>query len=313
MVDAARARAAVATTFVVSGVFLATWLGRVPDIRDAFGFSLKTMGVVLFAFAVGAVVGLPLSARVIRRLGPGGTVRASMSVATGGLVLLALAPNPVTLVAGLVIFGFGSGVCDVAMNVAGAQVEQVLGRSLLPRLHALFSLGSVAGAALAAGASALDVRPRAHLAAVAILGGLAVYHRASRFLPGEPQRAATGRRSGVWGESRTWLLGLLVLSFSFAEGTGNDWIGLAIVDGYAVSNALGTIGFGLFVSAMTAGRLLGPRLLDRYGRVAVLRGCAAWAALGVTLVAFGDSLALGLIGAVCWGLGASLGFPVGMS
>ena len=67
------------------------------------------------------------------------------------------------------------------------------------------------------------------------------------------------------------------------------------------------------VTAMTAGRLAGTRLLDRFGRVGVLRATVATALVGVLLVVFGGDPVLAGVGAVVWGLGASLGFPVGMS
>jgi MFS family permease len=64
---------------------------------------------------------------------------------------------------------------------------------------------------------------------------------------------------------------------------------------------------------MTAARWFGPPLLDRYGRVPVLRGCAALAAAGLLLYVFAPNVPLALIGALLWGAGTSLGFPTGMS
>jgi hypothetical protein len=45
-----------------------------------------------------------------------------------------------------VLIGLGVGIWDVAMNVEGADVERRLDRSLMLRLHAAFSLGTMAGA-----------------------------------------------------------------------------------------------------------------------------------------------------------------------
>jgi MFS family permease len=69
----------------------------------------------------------------------------------------------------------------------------------------------------------------------------------------------------------------------------------------------------LFVAAMTLGRVSGTVVLDRYGRVPVLWATMALAAGGVLIVVFGQSLGVAAVGIVMWGLGASLGFPVGMS
>jgi MFS family permease len=64
---------------------------------------------------------------------------------------------------------------------------------------------------------------------------------------------------------------------------------------------------------MTAGRWFGPPLLDRYGRVPVVRVLAGVSLVGLLLFVFGPSTPVAFAGAVLWGLGASLGFPVGMS
>jgi len=64
---------------------------------------------------------------------------------------------------------------------------------------------------------------------------------------------------------------------------------------------------------MTAGRWTGPGLLDRYGRVVVVRVLALVAVIGLILFVFSPTIALAFPGALLWGAGTSLGFPVGMS
>jgi MFS family permease len=64
---------------------------------------------------------------------------------------------------------------------------------------------------------------------------------------------------------------------------------------------------------MTTGRVAGTVLLDLFGRLPVLWGSMAVAAVGVLLVVLGQVAPLVVIGIVLWGVGASLGFPVGMS
>jgi len=100
---------------------------------------------------------------------------------------------------------------------------------------------------------------------------------------------------------------------AFVEGSANDWLAVGLGDGYGTSHDVGVAGFAVFVAAMTVGRLLGPVLLDRFGRVAALRGCAGLAVAGVLLFVLAPSVPLAVVGAAAWGVGASLGFPLGMS
>jgi predicted MFS family arabinose efflux permease len=64
---------------------------------------------------------------------------------------------------------------------------------------------------------------------------------------------------------------------------------------------------------MTLGRWFGPALLDHYGRAPVVRALAVTSLVGLLLFVFGSNAPVAFAGALLWGLGASLGFPVGMS
>jgi fucose permease len=195
----------------------------------------------------------------------------------------------------------------------------------MPIFHAFFSFGTILGAALGALAEHAGVSVAAHLIVVAalVVGATLVAVRSLRsehlvtagekeVAPDDHSKTWRGRLS-IWRDPRTILIGLIILGMAFAEGSANDWLALAMVDGYGVDNAAGALVFGVFVTAMTVGRLLGVRLLDRFGRVPVLRGSAALAAVGLLIVIFGPNAAIATVGTVLWGLGSALGFPVGMS
>ena len=315
-----RARLAVAVAFGVNGLAFASWIARVPAIRDALGLSASQLGVLLLCGSLGAVSALPLSGPLVHRVGPARAVLGGGGLVAAGLVGVSLglaAGAVVPCGAALFVLGLGISTWDVGMNVEGADVEHRLARPLMPRFHAGFSLGTVVGALLGAGAAALGVPVAAQLTATAAVVAAAVAAATRRFLPVEQAEGDTGaQRSGVgqaWREPRTLLVGLMVLAFAFTEGTANDWLAVALVDGYGTSDALGALGFGAFVTAMTVARLAGGAALERWGRVLVLRVTAALALGGLLLVVYGPAVPWVLAGALLWGAGASLGFPVGMS
>ena len=313
-----RARQAVALAFVANGVAFASWVSRTPAVRDTLELTSTQLGLLLLCASVGSLIALPLSGLLVHRFGPartvlggGAVVAAGLFLAAGGLSVDAVAPTAV----GLLLVGLGISVWDVAMNVEGADVEHQLGRPLMPRFHAGFSVGTVFGALLGAGAAAvgLDVAIQLAVTAALVLGALAFAVRA--FLAVQPKdESHTGSLvATAWREPRTLLIGVLVLAFAFSEGSANDWMALAVVDGLGTSDALGALGFGVFVAAMTLGRTFGGSALQRYGRVPVLRMSAAITLAGLGLVVFGPGLGFVMAGAVMWGLGTALGFPVGMS
>lgn len=311
------ARNAVAAAFVVNGMLFASLVSRVPDLRGDLALSNSGLGLLLLAIAAGSVLAMPSTGWLITRTSAGAVVRLAAVLCAVGLTVGALGAATLSSVPvaalGLFAYGIGTGSWDVAMNVEGAEVERGLGRSVMPRFHAGFSLGTILGAGVGVAVTAVDAPMLLHLGALAGAGMLVMLRWTRAFLPAVDHPGAdTGGRS-AWLEPRTLAVGLMILCFAVAEGSANDWLSLALIDGYDVDHWVGVTGYAVFVTAMTAGRLAGTSLLDRFGRAPVLWGTAATAAAGIVLVVAGDHVLLVGLGILAWGLGASLGFPVGMS
>ncbi len=313
------ARNAVAVVFFLNGFLFASWVSRIPETREALGLDNGQLGLLLLAIAAGSVLALPTAGAAIERLGTVTVIRlaAAASVVGVGLLSTAIAVGVVWCAAlGLFIYGVGTGIWDVAMNVEGAAVEGHIGRTIMPRFHAAFSFGTVGGALLGAAALGVGVPTLAQLPTVAVIAFVALLICSKEFLPDEPEEEHHEPRPPAWQawrEPTTLLIGLMVLALALTEGVANDWLALALVDGYEVEQWVGIVGFGIFVTAMTVGRLWGPVLLDRFGRVPVLWSTMAAAAGGVVLIVFGQHASVVVLGIILWGMGASLGFPVGMS
>jgi predicted MFS family arabinose efflux permease len=330
---------AVYFAFIMCGFSMASWASRIPQIRDALGLTPSRLGLVLLAIAVGSIASLLLAGQIVAHFGSRRTVTAMaalLGVALSGAGLGYHAGVPTVIVA-LFLFGFANGAWDVAMNVQGAMVERKLGKAIMPRYHAGFSVGTVAGALVGAAVVALQLSVTWHLIISAVLVAVVVMVSVQQFLPDddgtepavepsqggpelykepEPYRekeTGLARTLATWREPRTLVIGVFVLAFAFTEGAGIDWISVAMIDGYGTTAAVGTLAFALFLAAMTVGRWFGPGLLDRYGRVPVVRVLAGVSLVGLLLFIFGQSTLVAFIGALLWGLGASLGFPVGMS
>ena len=322
-------RAATRATYVAfigAGLPIASWAARIPQIRDGLGLTPSDLGLVLLAIAAGSIVALPLTGHIVTRFGSRRTVTAMAALLGVALSITAVGYQygVVPVVVGLALFGFANGAWDVAMNVQGALVERRLGRAIMPRFHAGYSVGTVVGALAGSAAVALNVPVTAHLVTVALLVAAAVIVSVRSFLPDDsedtapvPDENAAGsslrQTLTAWTEPRTLLVGVFVLAFAFTEGTGIDWINVAVIDDYGAPATVGTLAFAVFLAAMTTGRWFGPRLLDRYGRVPVLRVLAVCGLAGLALFVFGRHPVAAFAGVLLWGVGASLGFPVGMS
>jgi MFS family permease len=342
-------RNAVVVAYGASGLAFASWVSRLPAIRDTLDLSPGTIGAILLCMTLGSFASVSASGLIVLRLGSKRTIRTGsimvgVGLLTAGFGTTVLA-SPVATALGLAIIGLGTGSWNTASNVEGAAVERAVGRHIMPRLHGAFSLGTVAGAGLGAAAAALAMPVFWHLAAAGAVVSVSVATAASWFRaditplpdersyspdnfedpstgpipvipapgPGEAPLDNKRKIAQAWRDRRTLLLGVLVLGLALAEGAAGDWVALALADGHGQSDAAGAAGYGLFVTFMTIGRFAGTLLLDRFGRVPVMRWCAAMAVLGLGIFVFAPVPWLAYAGLALWGLGASLGFPVGMS
>lgn len=319
------ARNATFALFALAGIMFATWASRIPDAKIKLALTPGELGATLFALSVGSVVALPLTGKVVERFGVVRTVRAGVLMGTLGALLTGLAVDVTEsrwlTMGALFLFGMGFASWDVAMNIEGADVARHLGKAIMPHFHAAFSGGTVLSALIGAVLSWAKVSIVAHLSVAAVLlliGGFwatrsALPQEATSAAAASASRASTGVRGRpAWFELRTLLIGVVVFVAAFTEGTANDWLAVAFHDGYHLPPWAGVLGFATFLVFMTVGRLAGTALLDRYGRVPVLLGSFALAAIGAALVIWGGAW-LAFFGAAIWGVGAALGFPVGMS
>ncbi|MFB8017766.1 MFS transporter [Streptomyces rubiginosohelvolus] len=323
-----RWRAALFLFMLATGVSMASWVARTPAVRDALEVSTGAMGLVLFGLSIGSMAGVLASGGLVRRHGGRLVITVGAVLLVAGLLVIAGgAALEVSggVFGGLALFGAGMGLAEVAFNIEGAAVERTVGRPVLPVLHGCFSLGTVVGALLGMGLTAVRFPVGWHLAAVALAVAAAGVWTV-RAVPAGTGRAepdADGVRGpeaggvrgqpAVWRDRRLVLIGLIVLAMAFAEGSANDWLPLLMVDGHGTGATAGSLTFMLFAVAMTTGRFTGGPLLVRYGPAAVVRASAVVAAVGVALVIFSDSALLAGAAVVLWGLGASLGFPVTIS
>ncbi|MBI5160888.1 MAG: MFS transporter [Micrococcales bacterium] len=315
-------RTAVFVIFAINGFGMATWISRVPAYRAALRLDTAEVGLLLLGGSAGAILGLLASSHVIAHLGGRRTLRiVLLGQALGVLVvgLGSLGGSFAGIFAGLALFGVNSSVGDVAMNVEAAETERLTGRTIMPLFHALFSVGTVAGAGVGSLMAFAGVAPLGHFAGVAVLIAV-VGVLAPRFIPRQEAvaeehapRTTLRERLVIWLEPRTLLIGLIMLGMAFTEGSANDWLALAMIDGRGVDQGQGALLFAVFVAAMTLGRVAGGPVVDRIGRVPALRGAALLAILGLLVVILVPVVWIDVVGIVLWGIGASLGFPLGMS
>ncbi|WP_461015953.1 hypothetical protein [Streptomyces daliensis] len=76
---------ATSLVFATLGLAGATWVSRLPQIREQLNLDAASVGLMLLVIAVGGVVVLPLAGPVVKRVGPRRTVAAVAGLVGIGL------------------------------------------------------------------------------------------------------------------------------------------------------------------------------------------------------------------------------------
>ncbi|MFE4056831.1 MFS transporter [Streptomyces sp. NPDC059096] len=317
-----RARAAVAVLFFTNGALFANLLPRYPQIKADLGISNSTYGLAVAAFPAGAIVAGLAAGVLVRRFGSAGVAVAGTLLTGVGILAAGLAGSVGLFAAALFLAGAMDALTDVAQNAHGLRVQRRYGRSIINAFHAIWSIGAVTGGLMAAGAITLGLSRGQHLTLSAGVLSLAAVAAWRFCLPGpdsEPEEADAARErsaGGTGGFPRTgYVLAALVViatAGTLVEDAGSSWAALYLSDTLKSSAALAACGFIALVGAQFIGRIIGDRLVDRFGQRTVARAGGLIAAGGMGLALAVPTPAGTILGFAAAGFGVATLVPAAM-
>ncbi|MFE3588503.1 MFS transporter [Streptomyces niveus] len=340
-----QARTAVAVLFFTNGALFANLLPRFPQIKADLGIGNAAYGLAVAAFPTGAIVAGLAAGALVRRYGSG-RVAVAGTVLTGiGVLAAGLSGSVVLFATALLLAGAMDAVTDVAQNAHGLRVQRRYGRSIINSFHAIWSIGAVTGGSMAAGAIALDLSLGQHLLISAVVFGIAACVALRFCLTGpdtEPDAEAAkeetkaetngGAARETGAESRElapqreeklrkarlrtgYVLAALVLiaaSGALVEDAGSSWAALYLSDSLHASGTLAASGYIALVGAQFVGRMIGDRLVDRFGQRTVARSGGLIAAVGMGLALAVPTATGTILGFATAGFGVATLVPAAM-
>lgn len=310
-------RVAVTAYFLAAGVGLGAWVACLPALSSRAELDKQQLGLVLLCFALGAIIAMSSTGRVVSRYGTGLTC-ALCSLVYG--VFLALVPHvtgDVWLLSLSVFVGGGAfGALDVAMNVGASVLEQKARRPIMSSFHALFSIGSLIGAAGSAQVFRLGGSMTFCLTAAGVLVGILTvfawwWEPASAQETMQRKEAAARPARIDPGKNRSlWLLGCVAFLALLSEGALMDWSAIYLVGTLGASESAGAMGFAVLAATMAVGRIVGDAATRAIGSERLLRYGASAVALSLAVaLVLRDQYATYAALAVC-GLGVANVIPI---
>jgi MFS family permease len=286
-----QARIATAALFLTNGALFANLLPRYPEIKADLHLSNSVYGAAIAAFSGGALVAGLTAATLIRRFTSSRVAVVGTIGIAAFVVVAGLATSPVVLAAALFIAGASDAITDVAQNAHGLRVQRTYGRSIINSFHAVWAVGAIVGGLMGAAAIALHISRATHLTVAAVVFSAVVAVAYPYLLRGPDHDEHSSARAVDGGRASTavyaTLVALVVIAIAGAtvEDAGSSWATVYLRDSLGAPGPLAAFGYVALVGFMFIGRMIGDRLVDRFGERSVVRtgGFIAVAGMGAAL------------------------------
>jgi MFS family permease len=313
-----QARVAVAALFLTNGALFANLLPRYPEIKSDLHLSNAIYGAAIAAFSGGALVAGLAAAALIRRFHSSRVAVAGTIGIAVFVIIAALTTSPLALAAALFVAGASDAITDVAQNAHGLRVQRNYGRSIINSFHAVWAVGAILGGLMGAGAIAIHMPRATHLSIAGAVFSAVVLIAYPYLLRGpdhdDHRSARSAGRGGAGIAVYATLVALVVIAIAGAtvEDAGSSWATLYLRDSLGAPGAVAVFGYVALVGFMFVGRMIGDRLVDRFGERAVVRAGGFVAAAGMGAALAFPSVPGTIAGFAAAGLGVATLIPAAM-
>jgi MFS family permease len=309
-----RARIATSTLFAVHGVVMGSFAARLPWVADHVGVGAGGLGVALLMPGFGAMLAMPLSARLTHRYDLRSLTRVLIVLWSAALLLPGWPTGLPLLCATLLVYGACAGLADVAMNAHAVVVEDGYGRSVMSGFHGWWSVGGLVGSGVAALVARADggagVDARVHFTTVSLTLIVIALLASNWLFPHRQEGTADAPPAFALPTKELLPIGLVGLCAVFAEGAGLEWSAVFVRDvlDHPASTAAATV--AVFSVSMAAARFAGDAVVRRLGPVTVVRIAASLATLGALAVVLSKHIAVVVGGFALVGIGIAVVVPL---
>ncbi|REG52309.1 fucose permease [Paraburkholderia sp. BL6669N2] len=278
-------RAATVGVFLANGFGIGAWAVEVPRIKESLALGDASLGIALFAFALGAIIAMPLAGQLAPRFGSGRATALLGAAFVITLPLPAFAPGMIALCVVLFLLGAANGALDVSMNGHASTIETQWRTPIMSSFHAAWSAGGLLGAAMGAVLQKSGVGVIGGLLIPAALIAALIVGAAVLALRDLGPRTAAASSGLAWPSSAVMKLALLAFLCMLVEGAVADWSAVYLRSALNREASVAAIGYSAFAFSMAACRMVGDVSVRRFGssKVVALGGLIAVAGLALVL------------------------------
>lgn len=272
--------------FFIQGFLAVTWLPRIPEIIDNLGVPFGVWGLTVAIAGLGGLLPLLFANKLINRFGSRpllqiSFITAAMSVATFGFI-----HNAAIFFVALFAQNFSYGVYNIVVNSHSVVFQNRIGRIILGRFHAAWSIGA-ASSSLLTGLFAVHVSLHVYLVIVASISAVVGLVAMGQMLaPREDGHEQEQKRAASVPLFKTpgyvLVMGLCLFFGVMPEVAMMDWSAVFAKTVLHLGTDLQGMPYTLFVVSMIVGRLAVGRLSRRSHLSRVAQIGATFSAVAVS-------------------------------
>ena len=260
-----KARIATAVFFFVSGFGFSSWASRIPTIQQNLHLSEGQLGGVLFALPAGLMCTLPVTGYLLRRFSSRYIMMTGAVLFNIMLCLVGFAQETWQLIILLFFFGSSRNLFNISANAQSIGVQALYDRSIIATFHGIWSVAGFAGAAIGYLMVTMNVAPSYHLLMISTLLLVFTIYYYPKTLPDQPVKETVKRAAFALPDKSLLKYSLICFACMATENTMYDWSGLYFEKIVGTSKSTAVAAFGIYMVAMTTGRFIGDRLVNRLG------------------------------------------------
>jgi len=301
--------------FFVYSFCMGSIFPRLPDIQHAMGVGEGALGLALIGSAFGTLISLTFAGRLIEAIGYRRVLLAGIPLLSVLYAAAVWAQGPLMFFLLLVPVGLAIGAIEIIINIEADRVEHAIGRRIMSRAHAFWSLGFFTAGMVGAFVAQTGLSPQLHLMLMIPLVILATMLILGRFQPAAHRAGSSTEQTPRFARPTLAILALVgvCLSAMLMEGAGIDWSAIYMRDVFSAEPFWAGFAVATVAGSQAAARFFADGFVERYSPVLVARVLLTVLGLGVLIVFFAPLAWAAYLGFALIGIGSSALFPLAMS
>ena len=307
--DPRKLRIAAAIFFFISGFGYATWASRIPTIQQELHLNNAQLGIVLLALPIGLMCTMPITSKLLSYYSSRGIMLIGSLFLSVILICIGFCSSMWQLLVTLFFFGSARNLMTLSINTQGVAVQALYSKSIMATFHGIWSMAGFAGAAVGLGMVYFNIAVTWHFIIISIILVIVTLYFIKDTLFQKPVQHV---RRPVFSLPDKYLVKFSLICFASmaCENTMYDWSAIYFQKEVNAGKTMATASFVIYLVAMTSGRLIGDKLVTKFGIKTVLKFSGVFILCGLLLaVALPYALTAGL-GFILVGFGVSCIVPM---